>query len=538
MYGCDLDSGGVALPVYFISMDISTLFFVAVCTRRVGVASIRKGYNHMSTFFDGSLIALGLFLVSVTGVHFANNVAYMYRKILHSIIQICGVVVVYYAAVSSILSTKEPRAVRYGASVVSLGIMPFILASRGVQFKEYHALIGKIGLVAYALTVAVLVETVESESYRWPSRIMLSSYIAYVVATVAFPLPTMSKLIKRMPDGRYVIFSACGKYTVEGGGWSTFLNRGITPGGVSTRSARGEFAPNVWGAGTTIQTVQATLRKRKQTLVSHPCILGATLGGWVFTSAHGGGGNDLKSGCGSIRVVTLFDCKEKTIERHTYPCSVLSPSLSLADQRRYLVLEVEVSPVENVACHLDVADISTLDDLHAFLHGSSVNRMIFFDRAVATRLVWSTSTPPAQRTLGLGSLIPLWIISLGPRFSSWVRRSDWNRTATLADANHFAPDPPYYSGLIARWFTNFEFFIQPVPDGLTLMSLISRLQKLFETEHPSARCEIRVEMETIYLDFSIVASTNVASIEHVVRNVLKPQSMYYHKGKYVPNSEL
>lgn len=478
-------------------------------------------------FLFGSLVALIMFYVSVIFLHFANSITYMYRKIIHSTVQVAGTLIVYITSLPVVFSSEEDL-IRYSAMTVAFVIMPLVLLSRG-PLKRHHVIIGKTGLLLYSIIIFI-VATYNGDLYVYPSLVVMCLYILYIIVSWFRSLPSIESIIVKNPVGTYSICGDC-RLHIAGNGWSYYLNRNVFATEVSSRAISGEYSNNVWGAGTSIGTVQRTLQKRNQTLSSHPCIMGATLGGWVFTSAHGSGGALTGR---SITAVKLYDCVSKTITKYSYPCSMLRVGESLSAQRRYIVLEVEIAPVDDIICHLKVSDIQNKEDLHNFMYDAfSINRMIFVDRASAVSLIWSTKDKSNQ-TFGIGRFIPVWLISIGPRYFTWVRKSDWSRTARLSDANHFAPDPPYFSGLVARFFTNIELYIRPVPPKIFLWTFIEKLQQLFKDEYRSARCEIRIERNTLFLDFSFVGAHDFKPIYRLVRYILQPTSMYFHKGKFIP----
>lgn len=485
----------------------------------------------VADFMSSSLVTLSLFWCSVVVMRFAQGLSYMFRKVLHSTMQIATVVFAYATSVPFIFTTSVDEPVRYAAATVSFGIIPIVLLTRGT-LKRFHTQVGRLGLLSYSALVFALA-IFHTHTHRVSASVLLGLCIFYSVAAFAHPSPSVSRLITRDPDGTYTVQRKCDRVVLVGGGWSSYLNRTLVATELSTRTLTGEYSTNNWGAGTSISTVQRTLRGRKQTLSSHPCIMRATLGGWVFTAAHGSGGQNTRP---SIRSVTLYDCESASVTKHTYPCDHILPPNAKADAlRRYIVLEVEVIPVEDVVCHLRVTDILEESNVHDFMYDDTLlSRMIFLDKASVLSVVWSRLRRSEARTFGVGRVVPVWLSSIGPRFFSCIRRSDWSRSSTLSVANHFAPDPPYYSGLVARFFTNFELYVRPVPTSLVLWTLVKGLQRLFGDRYPLARCEVRIEQHTLFLDFSIFNTSDTCAIESLVRTILKPRSLHFHRGKFVP----
>lgn len=481
--------------------------------------------TNMHTFLMGSIIALSIFYASVMMLHFMHRLAYMFRKIVHATAQLTGVAIVYSTALPALNDSRFE--IRHGARVVCIGIMPTVLLSRIPPLKRWHVSVGKAALLTHALLLFVI-SFRDSIVTVLLSGTLVALFTTYILTSSMRGHPAVSKIIARNADGSYTSTRTHGTATVVGGGWASYLNRTVTAREVSSRVISGEYARNVWGAGTSIATVQRVLRKRKQTLPSHPCIMGATLGGWVFTSAHGSGGSESPP---AIKSFTVYDIKRNTVGKREYPCAVWHGK-SLEELRRYIILEVEIIPCDNICCHLRVASVNNERHVHCFMHAPSVNRMIFLDRSATLSLVWTRTS--SVRTYGLGTLVPIWLTSVGPRFFARIRTTDWSHRASLSEANHFAPDPPYYSGLIARCFTNFECFVRPVPSSSSMWRFMARLQELFAAEYPSARCEVRVETSTLFLDFSVLGAPHFDSIFKLIDESLHPRELLLHQGKYVP----
>jgi hypothetical protein len=474
------------------------------------------------SFLTESLSALSVFLFSAVFMRYAEDVSYMFRKIVHATFQLSGMLIAYVSSAHAMFSRTEDSTVRCAAVVVAFALMPLAVLSRA-PLKQWHVVIGRGLLTLYsALTLGVALHLQAKVAL---ASVMFSACVLYVLVSI------LSDAVESKKPSNCYDMKSSESVVLVGGGWSSFLNRTVVTREVSTRDMVGETDKNIWGAGTSIATVQAALKKRGQTLSSHPCIMGATLGGWVFTSAHGSAGSDTPS---AIRSVKLYDRIKGTTMRCTYPCQELAPETCIESQRRYVVLDVEISPVPDEPCHLVVADVVTKEHLHTFVHGRSVNRMIFMDLRNAVSLIWTNKQPERRRTVGPGTLFPVWLLSTGPRHFTWIRSSDWSRSSTLSEANHFAPDPPYFSGLVARLFTNFEAYVRPVPPTQLIWDLMEDIQTLFRREYPSARCEIRIEGCFLFLDFAVMSWTPLDQIVLLLDEKLRAFSVLYHKGKFVP----
>lgn len=342
---------------------------------------------------------------------------------------------------------------------------------------------------------------------------------------------------------------------VVGGGWSFYLQRSgpSTPimftHGVAGKLS-GDVENNRWAAGTTIRSVQSALVAMGKTLPTFPSVPSATLGGWVFSGSHGSDGTLSVPPFTRVRV---YDTRSKT-SLDVRPGEVFHSEVSVAEQRRYVVLDVEIVPVDNVWTRRVVYKVRSEDDVLWFLRQPSLLRMLQVGRRGTLALVWEPSTtPPAEdsRTFGDAPLALWWqadVLSL--RQTSNALDSDWfdwpmaprdelsNVYGTLANANDFTPLPPLALAPIAFAYTNFEVFVRiPLLSARTLLRLCNEMSLLFE-ERVRARCEVRYSVSgMLFLDFGCAsAGLDVRPVFELLQSVFGPVRVALHKGKMQVNT--
>lgn len=304
-----------------------------------------------------------------------------------------------------------------------------------------------------------------------------------------------------------------------GGGWSAYLQHQAPEEVVFTQKMCGEYAPNVWGAGTTIREVQDTLAQRAQTLSAHPSILSATLGGWIFSGSHGSGGTLWTS---SIDHVKVWD-QEARRTLAGPPKRFFSDSKTDTEQRRYLILEVRVVPVRDAWCQRTAFRVVTRLDAKRFLTEPSYLRLIFVNRREATCLLWTpepSSRPPEPLNLSL----PPYLLGL-PAACPIPLPSDTRQR--LNEANAFSPDPPFFSGAVALAVTNFELFVFTELTETLLLQLCEAHKTLFATLQ--GRLDLRYGHGKLFLDYAIVGSSS--PVFAMLAPLLRGVRIELHKGK-------
>ena len=124
-----------------------------------------------ATFMTASLVALGWFWCSVVGMRFAYGLTYMFRKVVHSTMQVAGVALVYATSLPTALSSDTDATIRCAAMFVVFAIMPAVLLTRG-PLKRYHNEVGRAGLLAYAALVFGLA-VLHTRSHRVARRTLV-----------------------------------------------------------------------------------------------------------------------------------------------------------------------------------------------------------------------------------------------------------------------------------------------------------------------------------------------------------------------------
>jgi hypothetical protein len=419
------------------------------------------------------------------------------------------------------------------------------------------------------LVPLVIVAIIMSVAKRSGTSIIWASLIA---TAIVMWLSTQTEVLEIMArTGTYRGYSSldevreAGEWVVPvGGGWSYFLSRTF-PGApvLFTSRTKGLLQNGRWGAGTAIHEVQSYLTSRGLTLTSHPSVLSGTLGGWIFSGSHGSGGSLWKSCIGTITVYDQLDGQMVTAS----PKAFFGDGKSVAVQRRYIILEVEVLPVPNVWCEKQVFKVNTIGDARRFLDDESYLRLMLVGARGIMGLLWVPFTKPlaVHNPLlqpfydhhidpHLGSMTGLWIQAdaLSMYQSSRARNEEWfsfpveprenfNAQIRLSEANHFTPTPNGASSWIGLLHTNFEVFLQY--PGLTpelLLVLVNRLADLF-THQVTGRCELRYGGSgKLFLDFACLNyKLRYTPIFETIRDVLGDVSVALHKGKHcVPTDPL
>ena len=146
------------------------------------------------------------------------------------------------------------------------------------------------------------------------------------------------------------------QHVPAGGGWSFFLNKQALRGR-PVYAKSGLQTSGRWGAGTKIKDLQAALVRDGLTLSSYPSVQNGTLGGWIASGSHGSGGTLWKSNFGDIVVRDLRSGHEFT----TRPKALFHRRARIDECRRYLILEVQVTPHANVWCKKLARKMATAD---------------------------------------------------------------------------------------------------------------------------------------------------------------------------------
>lgn len=302
---------------------------------------------------------------------------------------------------------------------------------------------------------------------------------------------------------------------VVGGGWSFFLRRELVPSHrrfVSSDLLVGRLSNGRWGAGTTIRDLQAHLKREGLTLAGHPSVDTATLGGWMFTHSHGSGGTLWKPAFGSMLVLD-----QDTGHIFEPDKSPFSDRVREEDQRRFVLLEVEVTPVRNVTCVRRAYDLDSLPSARAFLEEETYLRLLFVDALSSLAFVWGKDGGGVHRPFlswwesVLSFLFQPWLATLLPSLSSRFPRRYWTKRMTLSDANLFSIEPPIVGSVVSLTYVNFEVFVHTHVTHTLLFRVVKAHRDLFSS-HPSFtdllslggdRVEVRCGRNILFLDYSL-----------------------------------
>jgi hypothetical protein len=297
----------------------------------------------------------------------------------------------------------------------------------------------------------------------------------------------------------------------------------------------GEFEIEHFGAGTTISTVQRVLRSRGQTLAGTPSISTATLGGWIFSGSHGSGGELWTP---TVKSITVYDQSSGRTLRDVPKRLCFGDDRTIDEQRKYMILSVRVSPVDDVLVQRSAFDVVDISSARRFMSKDTHLRMIFVDSSQALAFTWTRTTGLSSETGP--SLCPPWLAVILPSFASRrLPRSSFCRVQRLSSANDFAPTPPLLGDAFAFLFVNFELFIRRTLSADTLILLVRELRELFSCGEAVGRCEVRYGKGKLFLDFALrrrllhTLERDIARVVERVRRVFGVDvSISVHKGKY------
>ena len=475
-----------------------------------------------------------IFPISVFLTGRATFLTHMFRKILHACLQLIGIVILYVSVSPMTKMVDDGTTLRRNHKLLGYtllyGAIPLMLFSRYKPLKKWHKSIGRTVLIAFSVQVTWGSLKYDDQALILYSYILLGFYIINGLAGEIWGYPAITEYIYRRGDGTYVI-RECEKDTLPvGGGWSSYLNKTIfTKKQFFMRKLSGRYENGYWGAGTTIGTLQAELAKENKTMTCHPSIMGATLGGWIFTNAHGGGGELWKPTIGKVIVYDTHECKVITVNKKE---EIFNDSQTIKEQRRYIVLEAEIKPVENVTCFQQAFVINSEEDARRFFSKRTYLRVIFINSSESLCLTWSDNKE--GYTNYLGYLFPpgIFATKVMPHFlTCCIPKYIWNRKLSLRYANHSSGfDPPYFTGVFAYLFTNVEVFLTVPMDSARLYDICEKLKLLLKKT--GGRCEVRYEVSKLFLDFSINSQNYSTIFQELYKMFDSTTRVTIHKGKY------
>lgn len=482
----------------------------------------------------GALTLVGiLFFVSVVTTHFATCMTRMSRKILHAVLQ-SGATVALYAVAVPVLTLPNDGSMHihkaFGFALL-FGGLPLMFLSRYSSLKKWHVLLGKLVLVALSVQCCLgawMYGHATLLAFACTSSVL---YVMYIVASERVPHPSVSEWIRREADGTYHVVEEQRDVKIVGSGWATFLNKDVvTRREYSVRHLTGRYANGRWGAGTTIAALQGELGRAHQSVASHPSVLGATLGGWIFTHSHGNGGESWSRPFGSIVVYDTHAGRVLTLDS---PQKAFRDAKTIEEQRRYIILEVEVKAVEDEQCLQQVFALHAEKDYRRFFGKNVLLRAVFVDANDATCLTWTRTDERTTNRLAYLFPIGLFATKILPHgITRCIPPTIWTRTMSLRQANNFVGfDPPYFTGLFAYLYTNVEVFVTLPLTAKRLKELCEHLQSFFGTQC-GGRCEVRYEDARICMDFALLTQNYQPVFQSLEAFFGRGTRVSIHKGKY------
>ena len=315
---------------------------------------------------------------------------------------------------------------------------------------------------------------------------------------------------------------------VVGGGWSFWLQKTVPEGNIVFLNMTGEKTENVWFAGTKLKDVIETLKVRGLTLSGIPSIDDITLGSWVFSQSHGTGGSLWVPSISNVTVYDWTTQQIKTVSKKRY----FNSTYSIEEQRRYVILEVEIIPIKNELCKTVVFDIHSEEETSRFFFEESYLRAIFVSSNASICILWCPTTEQESYF----SLIPLWLWTSVPLVFNNARwyllypKHLFSKVQLLSSAHMFVSSGPVplFSTLFSYMFTNFEVFVETNATPRKLFEFCKKLEELFRKKI-KGRCEIRGSTKKLFLDFA-VKTKDIESIFNLIHDVLGG-SLSLHKGK-------
>lgn len=495
--------------------------------------------NFKETHKYGMLFILGiLFPASVITTHYGTCFTRMFRKIWHSSLQVAGILSMYFFSIPMIQFPDDGTLLRKTHTILGytilFGIIPLILLTRFTPFKRYHIIFGKIALMIFAIEGILGAMKYNEMVWIIVTLIIFLFYTIYAVSSSLRGHPDIHDIIIRDSTGHYVLADTCEKTNIlpVGSGWSSYLSKKIwTKKQYAFTSLTGKYSNGFWGAGTTIAELQTYLKKEGQSVSSHPSILGATLGSWIFTNSHGNGGELWSEPFGEVIVFNTETCSvEKIKNRHI----LFHDDKSIEEQRKYIILEVQIKSQKNDLCYQKVENVTNENDLQSFFRKDTFLRAIFVDRHDISNITWTKTNAEHEHYL-LGSMFPIGIFGtkILPHFVvRCIPSRIWNRTMTISEANRFVgTDPPYWTGFFAYFYTNVEIFVKKSMSTIDMFNLCELLKSFFKT-HCYGRCEVRYEGGKLFLDFVLMTNNYDDVFELLYKYFGKNTKLAVHKGKY------
>lgn len=329
-----------------------------------------------------------------------------------------------------------------------------------------------------------------------------------------------------------------------GAGWSFYLNKRIDATKFIQCPYSGLLENGRWGAGTLIKDITTTLQQNNMSLTSHPSVENGTLGGWIASGSHGTGGKRWKPNFGNIHVKNLETNEILDVKYN----EIFNDDTSIEVCRKYLILDVEVNPVEDAWTKKIAFKMLSIQDVESYLSDDSYLCMMQIGRRGTMILMWVPLSEKDDLEIThidphFGSQFGLWFQAdvLSILQSADARNKEWfnfpvepseNYTSKvkLSEANRFTIEPPMLLTPIGLAFINFEIFVYVTISAEKLYELCNVFSDMFTTD-VQGRLELRGGNKKLFLDFVVLRNTDIEIIFAKLLQVMGPEKIRLHKGK-------
>jgi len=329
-----------------------------------------------------------------------------------------------------------------------------------------------------------------------------------------------------------------------GAGWSFYLNKKIDAKKLLQCPYAGLLENGRWGAGTLIKDITTELQRKNLSLTSHPSVEDGTLGGWIASGSHGTGGKRWKPNFGNIHVKNIETGEISDVKYN----EIFNNNTSIDMCRKYLILDVEVNPVEDVWTKKIAFKLLSIEDARSYLSDDSYLCMMQIGSRGTMILMWVPLSEQDDLEIThidphFGSQFGLWFQAdvLSVLQSSDARNKEWfnfpvepaaNYTSKvkLSDANRFTIEPPTLLTPIGLAFINFEVFVYMTISAEKLYELCNVMSDIFTTDI-KGRLELRGGYKKVFLDYVVLRNTDIKLIFTKLLHILGPQKIRLHKGK-------
>ena len=331
-----------------------------------------------------------------------------------------------------------------------------------------------------------------------------------------------------------------GRQIVIGGGYQALLQKKSLDNGCVLRVKSGPAERDRWWhAGTSIREIQHELAKSGLSLTGHPSATATTLGGWVFSNCHGSGGTLWKPCIGEVRVQEQDDDGNLGRTFDVGHKSQFGDAKSESELRKYIIREVEVTPVPNSETERVAFDVRDETDCVKFLGMPSYLRLIIVKPYISTAFVWKRPSGVEENRNWFTELVfPPWLATILPSFLfRFPNRERWNRRMSLQQANVFGPSAnlPLLELMVlplSLLYTNFELFVVcNVSSGL-LFRIVATFEKAFSSGILKGRVDIRCGEKKLFLDCALTGS--YSPVFELLQKAIPHAQYSLHRGKFQP----